>query len=185
MLQQEKVRLMTRLAILEKQYGRQIKKAENSFRIDLLTNPVWKKAFFAAVLFWVVLAGAAFLCMDSVLAAVADDQLENLVRMVLIAFGMVLLLTVVVSCILSASRYRRLRRVQEEYHRLLERIHKMNRKEQEFRGRGRGGSPYEDEDRTRRGGSPDYAGMQVLEFEDDDFIYYVEATPKTGGRRSR
>ena len=59
MAQQEKIRLMTRLAILEKQHGKQIRRAENAFRIDLLTNPVWKMGFFVSLLFALVVLVSA------------------------------------------------------------------------------------------------------------------------------
>ena len=43
--------------------------------------------------------------------------------------------------------------------------------------------PEEERGSRRSRPDPDYRHMQTLEFEDDEYIYYVEATPKRGGRQ--
>ena len=67
MADREKVRLMARLAMLEKHSGRRIRKAENTSRIDLITNPVWRWGLFVTLLFFALTAALAVLNMDMVL----------------------------------------------------------------------------------------------------------------------
>ena len=93
MAQQEKIRLMTRLAILEKQHGKQIRRAENAFRIDLLTNPVWKMGFFASLACAAVAGILMVLNINMFLDAFASGQLKSLIMIVLIAYGSILLIT--------------------------------------------------------------------------------------------
>ena len=78
---------------------------------------------------------------------------------------------------------------------LLEQLERMNRMDGNDNRRRR--SAYEEDDlweepprSGRRKGSGhmsqedlDYRHMEVLEFEDDEYCYYVEAVPKRGGRR--
>lgn len=197
MLDQEKIRLMTRLAILEKQHGRQIRKAENRFRIDRVTNPVWKKTLLATLLFF---AAAAALCafqVDMILDAVASGQIRNIILIVLTAYLCVLIVTITVTSALSWAGDRKVSRWQRQYHAILERLRRMNEYEQQrsgHAGRREGTAPDRQEglrpqdmrgeerrSPKRREDDLDYRRTVVLEFEDDEYSYYVEATPRRGG----
>ena len=198
MLDQEKVRLMTRLAILEKQHGRQIRKAENRFGIDRITNPVWKNALLVILLFS---AAAAVLCVfqvDMILDAVASGQIRNIILIVLTSYLCVLTVTILVASVLSWSGYRKVSRWERQYHAILERLRRMNEFEQKRTGTARRddrsaerpaqrgmGDTGDDGYRRRKGkdDEPDYRRTVVLEFEDDEYSYYVEATPRRGGRK--
>jgi len=200
MVNQEKIRLMTRLSILEKQHGKEIRKAENSFRIDLLTNPVWKMGFFASLLF-AAAAGILAVCnLNMILDAFATGKLRGLIMAVLIAYGSILLITVIAASVWSYGSYRRALSYREQYRALLERVRRMDSGRKESASRyARGDAPgtagtgprrgeddwEEDGGKSGRGKRKDldYRRMQTLEFEDDEFCYYVEATPKRGGRR--
>lgn len=193
MAQREKVYLMTRLSMLEKQYGKKIKKAENNTRIDLITNPVWRWGFFVTVLFFGIVGILAALNINMVLHAVAKDQTKNLIMVVLIAWLSVLAICIVITTVRSAKRWRRMDALREQYHRMLGQLERINAMEN---GKRRQSSSYQEGNwdespergKSRRGRRPsdedlDYNRMQVLEFEDDDYCYYVEAVPKRGGRR--
>ncbi len=201
MVNQGKIRVMTRLAILEKQQGKQIRRAENSFRIDLLTNPVWKMGFFASVIFAAAAGILAVLNMNMLLDLFAQDKLKGVIMAVLIAYGSVLLIVVLFAFIRSYRRYKRAIRAQEQYRTLLMSLQSMeedeakrNRYSRYAAGRrdaGGDGDDWEDPDdgRGRRNGRSserkdlDWRHTQTLEFEDDEYRYYVEATPKRGGSR--
>lgn len=193
MIQREKVYLMARLSMLESQYGKQIRKAQNHSRIDLITNPVWRWGFLVTVLFFGAAGIAAALNLDMVLNAVSKDQTKNLIMVILIAWLSVLAICIVITSVLSVSRWRRMDALREQYQRMLGQLERINAMEN---GRGRQTSYAEDMRREesagrgrsgrRRGPSEenlDYDRMQVLEFEDDEYCYYVEAVPKRGGRR--
>lgn len=195
MADQEKVRLMTRLAMLEKHSGKKIRKAENTSRIDLITNPVWIRGIAVTLLFFAAAVLLAALNMDMVLDAVAKDQTKNLIMIVLIAWLSLLAVTILISVMLSWSKTRRISDLRDQYHRMLEQLERMNRMDGNDNRRRR--SAYEEDDlweepprSGRRKGSGhmsqedlDYRHMEVLEFEDDEYCYYVEAVPKRGGRR--
>ena len=190
MINQEKIRLMTRLAILEKQHGKQIRKAENAFRIDLLTNPVWKMGFFVSLLFAAAAGILMLLNINMFLDAFASGQLKALIMAVLIIYGSLLLITVILTAIRSGRSCRKAVYYQEQYRSLLEKIHKMEPDPRRSSSRYASDTDdWEDEQPQEERGSrrsrpdPDYRHMQTLEFEDDEYIYYVEATPKRGGRQ--
>ena len=190
MAQQEKIRLMTRLAILEKQHGKQIRRAENAFRIDLLTNPVWKMGFFVSLLFAAAAGILMLLNINMFLDAFASGQLKALIMAVLIIYGCLLLIAVILAAIRSGHSCRKAVYYQEQYRSLLERIHKMEPDSRRSSSRYASDTDdWEDEQPEEERGSrrsrpdPDYRHMQTLEFEDDEYIYYVEATPKRGGRQ--
>ena len=194
MAEQEKIRLMARLAMLESRFGKQIRKAETTSRIDLVTNPVWRWGFGITLLFFAAAGIFVVLNMDMVLDAVAKDQTKNLIMIVLIAWLSLLAVTIVVSFVLSVSRTRRVSELRDQYQQMLlqlERINGMDRRQnaREYR-RAREEDLWEEPDRTTRRAKRtpgeedlDYRHMEVLEFEDDEYCYYVEAVPKRGGRR--
>ena len=127
MADQEKVRLMTRLAMLEKHSGKRIRKAENTSRIDLITNPVWIRGIAVTLLFFAAAVLLAALNMDMVLDAVAKDQTKNLIMIVLIAWLSLLAVTILISVMLSWSNTRRISDLRDQYHRMLEQLERMNR----------------------------------------------------------
>lgn len=139
---------MTRLAILEKQHGKQIRRAENAFRIDLLTNPVWKMGFFASLACAAVAGILMALNINMFLDAFASGQLKSLIMIVLIAYGSILLITIIIAAIRSYGAYRKSLYYQRQYHSLLEKIRRFDQE----RG---GGSRYA---QGSGGSSSRYAG---------------------------
>lgn len=191
-----KVLLMTRLALLEKHSGKQIKKAENTSRIDLITNPAWRWGLGATLIYFAVAVIFMILNIDMILDAVSRDQTKTLIMIMLVAWLSLLVITVVICLAVSAARGRRVSRQAEQYRQMLQELERVSRMSDRYK-KGRQPSPEEDdlweepsgtERRRRRRGDYneglDYRLMEVLEFEDDDYCYYVEAVPKyKGGRR--
>ena len=190
MADREKVRLMARLAMLEKHSGRRIQKAENTSRIDLITNPVWRWGLFVTLLFFALTAALAVLNMDMVLDAVSKDRTKSLIMIVLITWLSLLTVTIVISFLWSVSGAKRVNREREQYRRYLSELERISRMEDRRREAFSEDDLWEEpsgRERNRRRTRPaeedlDYRHMEVLEFEDDDYCYYVEAVPKRGGR---
>ena len=190
MLNPEKLSLMARLAILEQNWGRQIRKSDSTSRIDLVTNPVWRWGFLITLLFFIVAGALAVLNMDMVMDAVAKDLTKNLIMFLLIADLSTLAVTIVIASVCSLARARRMREVSAQYHEMLLALERINEMERRDTGRSYSASFEDDQwedssDRSRRRRAAsydeedlDYRNMQVLEFEDDDYCYYVEAVPK-------
>ena len=190
MADREKIRLMARLAMLEKHSGRRIRKAENTSRIDLITNPVWRWGLFVTLLFFALTAALAVLNMDMVLDAVSKDRTKSLIMIVLIAWLSLLTVTIVISFLSSVSGAKRVNREREQYRRYLSELERINRMEDRRREAFSEDDLWEEPSRLpgRRRSRPadedlDYRRMEVLEFEDDDYCYYVEAVPKRRGGR--
>ncbi len=177
--------------MLEQQYGKRIRKAENTSRIDLITNPVWRWGFFITVLFFGIAAIAAVFNIDMILDAVARDQMKNLIMVVLIAWLSILGITIVLSSVISLSRCHRMDALRERYHMMLGQLERINAMDNGRKRSSSGEDEYWEDnlDRGRRRGRRlseedlDYSHMQVLDFEDDEYCYHVEAVPKRGGRR--
>ncbi len=196
MPEQEKIHLMIRLAMLERSSGKQIRKAGTTSRIDLVTNPAWRWGFVVTLLFFAAAGIFAALNTDMVLDVVAKDQTKNLIMIVLIAWLSLLAVTVVTALALSSARTRKNLELREKYQQMLKQLERTGRMTERYDRPGqmdpgrddlweepsghrrRAGRNYEEEDL-------DYRHMQVLEFEDDEYCYYVEAVPKRiqGGRR--
>ena len=191
---QEKIRLMTRLSIFEACYGKKIRKAENTGRFDLITNPVWRWGILVTLLFFLVAGTLAALNMDMVLDAVAKDQTGSLIITVLVSWLSSLAVTIVLGFVFSCAGARKLEKLREQYRGMLLELERINMSTHREERSPRRFVPEEEMWETDSGdgrhhGSRtreedlDYRNMQVLEFEDDDFCYYVEAVPKRGGRR--
>ena len=115
---------------------------------------------------------------------------KSLIMIVLITWLSLLTATIVISFLWSVSGAHRVNRVREQYRRYLLELERISR----MKGRRREAFSEDDlweepsgRERKRRRAHPaeedlDYRHMEVLEFEDDDYCYYVEAVPKRGGR---
>ena len=127
---------------------------------------------------------------DLVLDAVAKDRTKNLIMIVLIAWLSLLSVTILVTFVLSLSRTHRVSQLREQYRDMLMQLERTGGMEERY-DRHRGAASAEDdlwdEPSGRRKGRRqrrtseedlDYRHMEVLEFEDDEYCYYVEAVPK-------
>ena len=196
----QKTQLMTRLAVLEKLHGRQIKRARKLYKIDLVTNPVWRRCLIATVLFWGAAGAWAVLRIDAVLDAIAADQARNLLMVVLIAYGMIMMITAALTLALSVRSAGRDRYYYERWKDLSEKLLRMTKRDE----RRSAAKPERDERRNAvksesddwwLDDDPDAApGMRqaadsgeeppadgsghTLKFEDEEYVYYVRAIPK-------
>ena len=103
----EKIRIMARLAMLEKHCGRQIRDAEDSFRIDRITNPVWLNALRMTALYLIGLTIWAVSHIDFLLGSFAGDALVPLIRRSGMFYLLLLAVTVGISLPISMMRCRK------------------------------------------------------------------------------
>jgi len=185
MISSERVELMTKLAVLEKNHGSEIRRAEKHFKIDLITNPVWKSVFFVSLLYAAVCALWVGTHADRFLDAIAADQAKNLLLVILTGYGMVLTVSTILSAVISYSRALRASSWRIQYRHYLTRLHQL---------RADGGDEDEDywlDDEQADDAPQEHSRLappedgQTLKFEDENYIYYVKAVPKRGkgGRR--
>ena len=135
----EKIRIMARLAMLEKHCGRQIRDAEDSFRIDRVTNPVWLNVLRMTALYLIGLMIWAVSHIDFLLGSFAGDALLPLIRRSGMLYLLVLAVTVGISLPVSMMRCRKERGKADEYQKLLLQLSEM----QDGQGWRTDGSAYE------------------------------------------
>ena len=121
----EKIRIMARLAMLEKHCGRQIRDAEDSFRIDRITNPVWLNALRMTALYLIGLTIWAVSHIDFLLGSFAGDALVPLIRRSGMFYLLLLAVTVGISLPISMMRCRKERGKADEYQKLLLQLSEM------------------------------------------------------------
>ena len=135
----EKIRIMARLAMLEKHCGRQIRDAEDSFRIDRITNPVWLNALRMTALYLIGLTIWAVSHIDFLLGSFAGDALVPLIRRSGMFYLLLLAVTVGISLPISMMRCRKERGKADEYQKLLLQLSEL----QDGQGRKTDGAAYE------------------------------------------
>lgn len=122
MLNQEKIRLMARLAILEKEKGKELKQVRSTFKSDYIGIPMLKNLLRITAVFLLIFCIWAVGNIDFILSIVAEMQLQLLGIGVLTAYLMVIVITLIVTFLHASSRYYRSQRTFQEYQRLLEEL---------------------------------------------------------------
>ena len=122
MLNPRKIQLMTSLAILEKERGKELRSVRESYRSDYVGIPLLKNAFRVTAVFLLLLAVWAVANMDFILNTVADMQLGLLAIGILAAYIVVLLVSLIITFLCVSADYYRSLRDMEEYEYLLEKL---------------------------------------------------------------
>lgn len=122
MLNPRKIQLMTRLAILEKERGKELRSVRESYRSDYVGIPLLKNAFRVTAVFLLLLAVWAVANIDFILNTVADAQLGLLAIGILAAYIVVLLVSLIITFLCVSADYYRSLRDMEEYEYLLEKL---------------------------------------------------------------
>ena len=122
MLNPRKIQLMTRLAILEKERGKELRSVRESYRSDYVGIPLLKNTFRVTAVFLLLLAVWAVANMDFILNTVADMQLGLLAIGILAAYIVVLLVSLIITFLCVSADYYRSLRDMEEYEYLLEKL---------------------------------------------------------------
>lgn len=119
---QQKIHLMTRLAILEKENGKELKRMEESFRSDYIGIPMLKNGLRITAVFLVLLCIWAVGNIDFILSAMADLKLKSLGIGILTAYIVVLLVTLIITFLCASAAYYRNLPIEEEYRWLLKQL---------------------------------------------------------------
>ena len=116
---------MTRLAILEKEHGKELRKMRESYRSDYIGIPLLKNGVRVTAVFLVICLVFCAANLDFILETTADLPLGLLAVGVLAAYTVVLLVSLIVTFLcVSADYYRNLQDV-EEYERLLKKLESL------------------------------------------------------------
>ena len=122
MLNPRKIQLMTRLAVLEKERGKELQKIRESYRSDYIGVPMLKNALRVTAVFLVILMIGAVGNVDVLLDTVANRELGLLGTGILAAYIVVLLVSMIVTFLYSSAEYYRNLRYAEEYEYLLKKL---------------------------------------------------------------
>ena len=122
MLNPRKIQLMTRLAVLEKERGKELQKIRESYRSDYIGVPMLKNALRVTAVFLVILMIGAVGNVDFLLDTVANRELGLLGTGILAAYIGVLLVSMIVTFLYSSAEYYRNLRYAEEYEYLLKKL---------------------------------------------------------------
>lgn len=122
MLNPRKIQLMTRLAVLEKERGKELQKIRESYRSDYIGVPMLKNALRVTAVFLVILMIGAVGNVDFLLDTVVNRELGLLGTGILAAYIVVLLVSMIVTFLYSSAEYYRNLRYAEEYEYLLKKL---------------------------------------------------------------
>ena len=116
---QERIRLMTKLAILEKENGRELRRIEESYRSDYIGIPMLKNTLRVTVAFLVILAVWMVCNVDFVLNIFTEGQMKLLLLGILAAYVTIILITWIVTFLYASMEYYRVQRLEQKYQELL------------------------------------------------------------------
>ena len=116
---QERIRLMTKLAILEKENGKELRRIEESYRSDYIGIPMLKNTLRVTVVFLVILAVWMVCNVDFVLNIFTEGQMKLLLLGILAAYVTIILITWIVTFLYASMEYYRVQSLEQKYQELL------------------------------------------------------------------
>ena len=132
MIDEQKVRLMTRAEMLRKKDRRATVTAGSFFGSDYVAFQVIKGVLGMIFVFLLVIAGIFLVNAETILTAYSLDELYELIKMVIIIFLAILVVTIILTVLVYTSNYWKARDGCSEYRACLRKLEKYYRaKEQE------------------------------------------------------
>ena len=125
MPRQEEIELMIRLAILEKENGREVKQIRESYKSDYIGIPMVKNGLRISAVFLAVLGLWAVCRTDFILSVATGGQAGLLGIGILTAYLTVLLVTLLITGLAAVSRYHRSLELALEYEENLARLQEI------------------------------------------------------------
>lgn len=125
MPRQEEIELMIRLAILEKENGREVKQIRESYKSDYIGIPMVKNGLRISAVFLAVLGLWAVCRTDFILAVAAGGQAGLLGIGILTAYLTVLLVTLLITGLAAVSHCHRSLELALEYEENLARLQEI------------------------------------------------------------
>lgn len=135
MIDETKIRLMTKAEMLRKKDRRATVTAGSFFGSDYVAFQVIKGVLGVIIVFALVLGGAFLVNAEELLTGYSLDELYTLLRVVIILFLAILVVTIILSVLVYTSSYWRAREGRSEYRACLRKLEKYyNNQEQEQSG---------------------------------------------------
>lgn len=131
MLNPRKIQLMSRLAVLEKEQGKRLKRVRETYRSDYVGIPMLKNALRITAVFFFLLCIWAVNNIDFLLEIVAQLQLKLLMSGVLTAYIVVILVGTIITFLIASADYYKSRKVADEYEHLLKQLAALEEDEDE------------------------------------------------------
>lgn len=119
---QQKIRLMTRLAMLEKTEGKELGRVSESFKSDYVGIPMLKNGLRITAVFLLILGIWCVCHIQFLLDVTAEGELTLFGTGVLAAYLAVLIITLAVTFLQAIWRYRRSSEAAREYEELLDEL---------------------------------------------------------------
>ncbi len=116
---QERIRLMTKIAILEKENGKELRRIEESYRSDYIGIPMLKNTLRVTAVFLVILAVWMVCNVDFVLNIFTEGQMKLLLLGILAAYVTIILITWIVTFLYASMEYYRVQSLEQKYQELL------------------------------------------------------------------
>lgn len=131
MLNPRKIQLMSRLAALEKEQGKRLKRVRETYRSDYVGIPMLKNALRITAVFVLILCFWAMNNIDFLLEIVAQLQIKLMLIGVLTAYIVVLLVGTIITWLVASADYYRSRQLADEYEYLLKQLAALEEDEDE------------------------------------------------------
>lgn len=135
MIDETKVRLMTRAEMLRKKDRRATVTAGSFFGSDYVAFQVIKGILGVVIVCIMIFAGIFLVNAEAILTGYSLDELYELIKMVIIIFLVILVVTVILTVLVYTSSYWKARDGRSEYRSCLRKLEKYyNNQEQEQNG---------------------------------------------------
>lgn len=146
MINEEKVRLMTKLALYEDKTGKQSLKANKYYKKDYIginminTGLTITFAYFMMVLIWIVSE------LDYFMEKIVSINLLNLGKQIIIIYLIVLVLYMLISYVVYSVKYRNMGESNLEYAENLKKLHIMYKRLEKNKNEAKTGGEYSDDE---------------------------------------
>jgi cation transport ATPase len=115
MLNEEKIRLMTRLALYEKNQLKEDETAENYFKTDYISKQLLGSLVSGTIAFLVAAGAYAAYNFDIIMLSIYSADVKGLLRQVLFDYVLFMAAFLLITWVIYAARYRKSRRGLHRY----------------------------------------------------------------------
>lgn len=125
MLKEEKIRLMTRLAIYENREGKKTKRIAKYFRGDFVSWNVIKTGLSVTIAYVVLVALWAVYTMEELLESITTLDVMDLAQNILLRYLGILAVFIVISYVVYTLRYEKAKRSLKKFYKNLRRLEQV------------------------------------------------------------
>lgn len=131
MLNEQRIYLMTQLAIFEKEHQTQLRGAGDYFRSDYIGGRMIKNGFRVTIAFFLMLAGWGLYNAETLIFDITKMDVRALAVRIVLVYFMLMAVFLLFTYIHQAIRYSRAREDLEHYREMLEQLEQSYREEDE------------------------------------------------------